>query len=67
MINKIEISVFMLILTTRLFFRFNEFGTDGGPAAKELLPKLNTFKSNVSARFGFDLPVIDVSFGSSVD
>ncbi|XP_038906663.1 uncharacterized protein LOC120092598 isoform X2 [Benincasa hispida] len=40
---------------------FNEFGTDGGPAAKELLPKLNTFRRNVSARFGFDLPVVDVS------
>ncbi|XP_022930412.1 uncharacterized protein LOC111436866 [Cucurbita moschata] len=40
---------------------FNEFGTDGGPAAKELLPKLNTLRSNVSARFGFNLPVIDVS------
>ncbi|KAL0551158.1 hypothetical protein IC582_010242 [Cucumis melo] len=40
---------------------FNEFGTDGGRAAKELLPKLNTIRRNFSARFGFDLPVIDVS------
>lgn len=40
---------------------FNEFGTDGGPAAKELLPKLNILRKNVSTRFGFDLPVIDVS------
>ena len=47
--------------------RFNEFGTDGGPAAKELIPKMYTLRRNVSARFGFDLPVIDVSFSSSVD
>lgn len=47
--------------------RLNEFGTDGGPAAKELLPKLNILRKNVSTRFGFDLPVIDVSSCSSVD
>lgn len=71
MLNEIEIELqtfwVYVDLDKASTFRFNEFGTDGGRAAKELLPKLNTFRRNFSARFGFDLPVIDVSFGYSVD
>ncbi|KAH7522136.1 hypothetical protein FEM48_Zijuj07G0106200 [Ziziphus jujuba var. spinosa] len=39
--------------------RFNEFGVDGGPAAKELVPKFNIFKKNLSSKLGFALPDID--------
>ncbi|XP_048333210.2 uncharacterized protein LOC125423385 [Ziziphus jujuba] len=38
---------------------FNEFGVDGGPAAKELVPKFNIFKKNLSSKLGFALPDID--------
>ncbi|RXH78577.1 hypothetical protein DVH24_002095 [Malus domestica] len=31
---------------------FNEFGVDGGPAAKDLAPKFNLFKKNLSAKLG---------------
>ncbi|XP_062104966.1 uncharacterized protein LOC133816551 [Humulus lupulus] len=38
---------------------FNEFGDDGGPTAKELVPKFTTFKENLSAKLGVALPNID--------
>ncbi|PON98720.1 HR-like lesion-inducer [Trema orientale] len=38
---------------------FNEFGVDGGPAAKELVPKFTAFKENLSAKLGVALPNID--------
>ena len=40
--------------------RFNEFGTDGGPAAKELVPKFTAFTKNLSAKLGVVVPEIDV-------
>lgn len=40
--------------------RFNEFGVDGGPAAKELVPKLNVLKKSLSSKLGVALPNIDV-------
>lgn len=40
--------------------RFNEFGVDGGPAAKELIPKLAVLKENLSSKLGVALPNIDV-------
>ncbi|KAF4378378.1 hypothetical protein F8388_021572 [Cannabis sativa] len=38
---------------------FNEFGDDGGPAAKDLVPKFTTLKENLSAKLGVALPNID--------
>lgn len=43
-----------------ILFRFNDFGADGGPAAKELAPKLDLTKSHLSSRFGVALPNIEV-------
>ncbi|TQE04045.1 hypothetical protein C1H46_010416 [Malus baccata] len=40
--------------------RFNEFGVHGGPAAKDLAPKFNVFKKNLSAKLGVTIPEIDV-------
>lgn len=40
--------------------RFNEFGLDGGPAAKELVPKFNVLKKILSSKLGVALPDIDV-------
>ncbi|XP_050132910.1 uncharacterized protein LOC126608941 isoform X1 [Malus sylvestris] len=38
---------------------FNEFGVDGGPAAKDLAPKFNVFKKNLSAKLGVAIPEIE--------
>ncbi|XP_057959698.1 uncharacterized protein LOC131152088 [Malania oleifera] len=39
---------------------FNEFGVDGGPAAKSLRPKLNVFLKHVSTNTGLQLPQIEI-------
>ncbi|KAK2647242.1 hypothetical protein Ddye_022437 [Dipteronia dyeriana] len=39
---------------------FNEYGVDGGPAAKALEPKLNIFSKHVSAQIGFQVPDFEV-------
>lgn len=47
-------------LTLVLVIRFNDFGADGGPAAKELAPKLDLTKAHLSSRLGVALPNIEV-------
>lgn len=42
------------------YFRFNDFGSDGGPAAKELAPKLDLAKAHLSSRLGVAFPHIEV-------
>ena len=37
-------------------YRFNEFGSDGGPAAKFLRPKLDVFSSHLLTHTGVHLP-----------
>ncbi|KAF5736762.1 hypothetical protein HS088_TW14G00915 [Tripterygium wilfordii] len=39
---------------------FNEFGTDGGPAAKALRPKFNVFSNHVRSHTGMELPQIEM-------
>ncbi|XP_057959699.1 uncharacterized protein LOC131152089 [Malania oleifera] len=39
---------------------FNEFGVDGGPAAKSLKPKFNAFSKHVSNHTGLQLPQIEI-------
>lgn len=41
--------------------RFDEFGTDGGPAAKELSPKLAVVQRFLTSKLGEGVPKIDVS------
>lgn len=38
---------------------FNEFGTDGGPAAKTLNSKFNVFTKNVAARTSIQVPHVE--------
>lgn len=45
---------------TKIFCRFNEFGVDGGPAAKQLKPKFNVFLKHVASQTGFQVPHIEV-------
>ncbi|KAG4179554.1 hypothetical protein ERO13_A10G112700v2 [Gossypium hirsutum] len=39
---------------------FNEFGVDGGPAAKALKPKFNVFSKTVTAHTGVEVPEFDI-------
>lgn len=43
-----------------LICRFNEFGVDGGPAAKLLRPKFNAFSKHVATQTGFQLPPVEM-------
>lgn len=40
--------------------RFNEFGVDGGPAAKSLKPKFDVFSKHVKTQSGLQFPHVDV-------
>ncbi|CAI9771267.1 unnamed protein product [Fraxinus pennsylvanica] len=40
--------------------RFNEFGIDGGPAAKSLRPKFNVFSKHVKTHTGLELPYVEM-------
>lgn len=52
---------FYLINLFFLWSRFNEFGDNGGRAAKSLRPKFNAFVSHVTTHTGQQLPPVDVS------
>ncbi|KAF8388213.1 hypothetical protein HHK36_026879 [Tetracentron sinense] len=39
---------------------FNEFGVDGGPAAKALRPKFNVFTNHVTSHLGVQVPEIEI-------
>ncbi|KAJ8764588.1 hypothetical protein K2173_006460 [Erythroxylum novogranatense] len=40
---------------------YNDFGHDGGPAAKELMAKLAIAKKHISSNFNVEIPEIDAS------
>ncbi|GMJ15217.1 hypothetical protein HRI_005190900 [Hibiscus trionum] len=43
-------------------YRFNEFGVDGGPAAKALKPKFNVFSKSVTSHTGLEVPEFDIKY-----
>ena len=45
--------------------RFNEYGADGGAAAKALRPKFDAFTHRVHTQVGFQIPEFDVSLSLS--
>jgi len=49
-----------------LLYRYNEFGVEGGPSAKALKPKLDSFAHRIHSQVGFQLPEIDVSLSLSL-
>ncbi|KQK23637.1 uncharacterized protein LOC100825549 [Brachypodium distachyon] len=49
-------SVFLL----SAYQEFSEFGVDGGPAAKSLKPKFNSFTRNISAHLGVVVPHVEL-------
>lgn len=58
----------MSILLTQclLLVRFNEFGEDGGPAAKEWAPKLALVKKHIDKIIGKNNYHIDVKYSMSL-
>lgn len=41
-------------------YRFNEYGVDGGPAAKALGPKFDVFTKRVQSHVAIQVPDIEV-------
>ncbi|XP_044497979.1 uncharacterized protein LOC123220049 [Mangifera indica] len=41
---------------------FNDFGIDGGPAAKSLEPKFNIFSKHVSTHTGLQVPEVEIKY-----
>ncbi|KAG4213035.1 hypothetical protein ERO13_A01G024500v2 [Gossypium hirsutum] len=41
---------------------FNDFGVDGGPAAKELAPKLNLAKKHLSSQFHVNFLDVEIMY-----
>lgn len=50
----------MLLYAFFFFYRFNEYGVDGGPAAKALKPKFDVFTSHFNSHTGLQFPEIEV-------
>jgi hypothetical protein len=52
--------LFVAAFLLSAYQEFNEFGTDGGPAAKALQPKFNVFVKNISSHLGVAVPHIEL-------
>ncbi|CAA0807159.1 HR-like lesion-inducing protein-related [Striga hermonthica] len=52
--------LFVSIFVLSAYQEFNEFGVDGGPAAKALKPKFNVFSKHVKTQTGFQLPHVEM-------
>ncbi|XP_031097393.1 uncharacterized protein LOC116001639 [Ipomoea triloba] len=52
--------LFVSVFILSAYQEFNEFGTDGGPAAKTLRPKFNAFIKHVTAQTGFQVPHVEM-------
>ncbi|KAK7277532.1 hypothetical protein RJT34_22546 [Clitoria ternatea] len=52
--------LFASVFILSAYQEFNEYGLDGGPAAKALRPKLDTFTNRVHFHVGFQLPDIEL-------
>ncbi|XP_061340642.1 uncharacterized protein LOC133287100 [Gastrolobium bilobum] len=52
--------LFASVFILSAYQEFNEYGVDGGPAAKAIRPKFDTFIYQVHSRVGFQIPEIDM-------
>ncbi|KAH6808988.1 HR-like lesion-inducing protein-like protein [Perilla frutescens var. frutescens] len=52
--------LFVSVFVLSAYQEFNEFGVDGGPAAKSLKPKFNVFSKHVTTQTGIQLPHVDM-------
>ncbi|XAR57390.1 hypothetical protein NMG60_11025522 [Bertholletia excelsa] len=54
--------LFVSVFILSAWQEFNEFGVDGGPAAKSLRPKFNVFRKHVSAHTGLQVPPVEIKY-----
>ncbi|KAL5542199.1 hypothetical protein UlMin_009909 [Ulmus minor] len=54
--------LFVSVFVLSAWQEFNEFGTDGGPAAKHVKPKFNVFSNHVAAQTGFQVPEVEIKY-----
>ncbi|KAL7124076.1 hypothetical protein ABFS83_14G024500 [Erythranthe nasuta] len=52
--------LFVSVFILSAYQEFNEFGVDGGPAAKLLKPKFNVLSKHVAAQTGFQVPHVEM-------
>ncbi|KAL3812490.1 hypothetical protein ACJIZ3_013758 [Penstemon smallii] len=52
--------LFVSVFILSAYQEFNEFGNDGGPAAKHLKPKFNVFANHVTNQTGFQVPHVEL-------
>lgn len=52
--------LFVSVFVLSAYQEFNEFGLDGGPAAKQLKPKYNVFAKHVATQTGLQLPHVEM-------
>ncbi|CAM8879364.1 unnamed protein product [Rhodiola kirilowii] len=52
--------LFASVFILSAYQEFNDFGLDGGPAAKALEPKFITFAGHVKAQTGLEVPEIEI-------
>ncbi|KAK6161352.1 hypothetical protein DH2020_004733 [Rehmannia glutinosa] len=52
--------LFVSVFVLSAYQEFNEFGADGGPAAKNLKPKFDVFSKHVTAQTGLQVPHVDM-------
>ncbi|CAL5206913.1 unnamed protein product [Lathyrus oleraceus] len=52
--------LFASIFILSAYQEYNEFGVDGGPSAKALKPKFDTFAHRIHSQVGFQIPEIDM-------
>lgn len=56
--------LFASVFILSAYQEFNEFGIDGGPAAKALNPKFKVFTNHVHTTAGFQVPETEVRASS---
>ncbi|OIW11268.1 hypothetical protein TanjilG_28359 [Lupinus angustifolius] len=54
--------LFATLFILSAYQQFNEYGVDGGPAAKALRPKFDAFRYRVHSQVGVQLPEIDIKY-----
>ncbi|XP_057489021.1 uncharacterized protein LOC130774990 [Actinidia eriantha] len=54
--------LFVSVFILSAWQEYNEFGIDGGPAAKSLSPKFNTFSDHVTTQTGLPLPDVEIKY-----
>ncbi|KAH7557583.1 hypothetical protein ACOSP7_027398 [Xanthoceras sorbifolium] len=54
--------LFASVFVLSAWQEFNEYGMDGGPAAKALEPKFNIFSKHVSSQTGVQVPAFEIKY-----